>query len=174
MAGGCFDEVRASFWDGGDHYGAQPPLSEEMAEDAQRLLGVRLPPLLLALLRVQNGGAVAAHRDAFPTGVPTSWSEDHVPFGELMGIGRRERMTSLLDTPYLVEEWGLPPAVVLLAGDGHCWVALDYRDCGPQGEPSVTWFEADPYAELVLAPDLASFVGGLTAAASMQSLAVDG
>ncbi|MFI9172410.1 hypothetical protein [Streptomyces lincolnensis] len=41
-----FDEVRASFWND-DDYGVQPPLTEEMAQDAERLLGVSLPASLL-------------------------------------------------------------------------------------------------------------------------------
>jgi hypothetical protein len=80
-----------------------------------------------------------------------------------MGIGRRDGMTSLLDTPYLVEEWGMPAPLVLLSGDGHCWIGLDYRACGRDGEPSVTWFETDLDAVLVLAGDFRSFVEGLTA-----------
>jgi hypothetical protein len=78
-----------------------------------------------------------------------------------MGIGRRDGMTSLLDTPYLVEEWGLPAPLVLLSGDGHHWVGLDYRTCERDEEPSVTWFETDLDAELVLAADFRSFVEGL-------------
>jgi hypothetical protein len=156
-----FDEVRASFWNH-DDYRVQPPLTEEMIQDAERLLDVSLPASLLTLLRVRNGGGVADRWNVFPTRMPTSWSEDHVPFGDLMGIGRRERITSLLDTPYLVEEWDLPAPIVLLSGDGHYWVALDYRNCGRQGEPSVTWFDADAESDLVLAPDFESFVEGLT------------
>ncbi|SFH01399.1 hypothetical protein SAMN02787118_13840 [Streptomyces mirabilis] len=85
-----------------------------------------------------------------------------MPFGDLMGIGRRDGMTSLLDTPYLVEEWGLPAPLVLLSGDGHCRIGLDYRTCGRDGEPSVTWFETDLDTELALADDFRSFVEGLT------------
>jgi hypothetical protein len=72
-------------------------------------------------------------------------------FEQLMGVGRPGRGLSLLDSPYLVEEWGLPSPVVLLSGDGHCWIGLDYRACGSRGEPSVTWFDADAETELPLA-----------------------
>ncbi|MFF4330701.1 SMI1/KNR4 family protein [Streptomyces sp. NPDC048387] len=171
--GARFEEVKATFWgDGG--YSVQPPLTDEMVREAERLLGVTLPSALLDLLRVQNGGDVAADHDAFPTSRPTSWSEDHVPFDGLMGIGRCDGTTSLLDTPYLVEEWGLPAPLVLLAGDGHCWIALDYRTCGRDGEPSVTWFETDLDTELVLAADFRSFVEGLTASSSTESNASAG
>jgi hypothetical protein len=47
----------------------------------------------------------------------------------LHGIGPAGQAgtTTLLDTPYLVQEWELPTPVVLLSGDGHYWIALDYR-----------------------------------------------
>ncbi|WP_274564947.1 SMI1/KNR4 family protein [Streptomyces spiramyceticus] len=156
-----FDQVKAAFWGVGD-YGVQLPLTEEMVQEAERELGVTLPSALLDLLRVQNGGSVAAERNVFPTSQPTSWSEDHGPFSDLMGIGRRERMSSLLDTPYLVEEWELPSPIVLLSGDGHYWVGLDYRACGRSGEPSVTWFDPELSTELALAGDFRSFIEGLT------------
>ncbi|MFE6888173.1 SMI1/KNR4 family protein [Streptomyces sp. NPDC057694] len=161
-----FDEVRASFWND-NAYGVQPTLTEAAVRDAELRLGVSLPTALLSLLRVQNGGGVAAHCNAFPTCVPTSWSEDHVPFDELMGIGRRERMTSILDSPELVEEWNLPSPVVLLSGDGHYWIMLDYRVCGRHGEPSITWFDTDAETELDLAPDFQSFVEGLVQAGGL-------
>ncbi|MEV7729089.1 SMI1/KNR4 family protein [Streptomyces sp. NPDC087917] len=156
-----FDEVKETFW-GEGAYGVQPPLTERTVREAEHELGVTLPPSLLDLLRKQNGGVVADSWNAAPAAEPTSWSQDHVPFDELMGIGRSEGTVSLLDTPYLVEEWGLPSPIALVSGDGHSWIALDYRRCGSDGEPSVTWFDTDLDAELQLAVDFRSFVEGLT------------
>ncbi|MGX1560934.1 SMI1/KNR4 family protein [Streptomyces sp. NPDC055506] len=160
-----FDEVKATFWGEGP-YGVQPQLTAAVVQDAERQLGVRLPASLLEVLRVQNGGLVAELWNAFPTGVPTSWSENHVPLDDMMGIGRHDDQLSLLDSPHLVEEWGLPSPLVLLSGDGHCWIALDYRTRGELGEPSVTWFDVDGHTELPLAVDFTTFVERLTAAAS--------
>jgi hypothetical protein len=162
-----FDEVKATFW-GEGRYGVQPPLTDAVVQDAELTLGVRLPASLLAILRVQNGGAVADLWNAFPTDVPTSWSENHVPLDDMMGIGRRDGQSSLLDTAYLVEEWGLPSPLVLLSGDGHCRIALDYRVCGKGGEPSVTWFDVDGNTELPLAADFQTFIERLTAATSLD------
>jgi hypothetical protein len=168
-----FDEVKATFW-GEGLSGVQPPLTDALVQDAEHQLGVRLPASLLEILRVQNGGVVAELWNAFPTDVPTSWSEDHVPLDEMMGIGRHGGQLSLLDTAYLVEEWGLPSPLVLLSGDGHCWIALDYRACGKRGEPSVTWFDVDDSTELPLAADFQAFVVRLTAAASLDLDHTDG
>lgn len=154
-----FDDVRGTFWDGGGGYWVQPALTDELVCEAERLLGVTLPSSLLDLLRLRNGGGVAAEWGLFPTTRAPGWSEDHVPFDVLMGIGPRN---SLLDTPYLVKEWGLPSPLVLLDGDGRCWIGLDYRACGRHGEPSVGWFDVELGAEAVLAPDFRSFVEQLT------------
>lgn len=162
-----FDEVKATFW-GDGQYGVQPPLTDAVVQDAERWLGVRLPDSLLELLRVRNGGVVSERWNAFPTDAPTSWSEHHVPLDDMMGIGRQDGQLSLLDTAYLVQEWGLPSPLVLLSGDGHCWIALDYRGCGQHGEPSVTWFDVDDGTELALAPDFRAFVERLVAAASLD------
>jgi hypothetical protein len=153
-----FDEIKAVFWGDGT-YDVQPPLTNEDVREAEDLLGVTLPAALLDLLRVQNGGIVACGRRRYPTSAPTSWAGDHVPLIDLMGIGHTRGVASLLDAPDLIEEWGLPDGVVPLSGDGHCWIALDYRRCA---EPSVTWLDTDRHTELALAPDFRSFVEGLT------------
>ncbi|MFD3481796.1 SMI1/KNR4 family protein [Streptomyces sp. NPDC058665] len=168
-----FDEVKATFW-GEGLYGVQAPLTDAVVHDAERRLGVRLPASLLEILRVQNGGLVAQLWNAFPTDVPTSWSENHVPLDDMMGIGRHEGRLSLLDSAYLVAEWGLPSPLVLFSGDGHCWTALDYRACGERGEPSVTWFDAECETELPLAADFRTFVERLTAATSLDPDDADG
>ncbi|MET8409905.1 SMI1/KNR4 family protein [Streptomyces sp. NPDC005195] len=164
-----FEDVQAAFWKSGSRYGVHQPLTDEAVREAEQLLGVTLPSPLLDLLRGQNGGESAADRDAFPTDQPTSWSADHIPFDHLLGIGDHERTVSLLDSPYLIKEWGLPAPAVLLSGDGHYWIALDYRASGRHREPSVTWFDADRNEELALAPDFRSFVEGLTSASDFDS-----
>ncbi|MEJ8646140.1 SMI1/KNR4 family protein [Streptomyces sp. MS1.HAVA.3] len=171
-----FDEVKATFW-GESLYGVQAPLTDAVVQDAERRLGVRLPASLLEILRVQNGGLVAELWNAFPTDVSTSWSENHVPLDDMMGIGRQDGRLSLLDSPYLVEEWGLPSPLVLLSGDGHCWIALDYLACGERGErgePSVTWFDVEGNTELPLAADFQTFNERLSAAASLDLDDADG
>ncbi|MFJ4848005.1 MULTISPECIES: SMI1/KNR4 family protein [unclassified Streptomyces] len=164
-----FEDVQAGFWKPGSGYAVHPPLTDEAVRGAELLLDVTLPTSLVDLLRAQNGGECAADRDAFPTDRPTSWSADHVPFDHLMGIGDREHTVSLVDSPYLVEEWGLPAPLVLLSGDGHYWIALDCRASGRHAEPTVTWFDADRQDELVLAPDFRSFVEGLTATSELPT-----
>lgn len=160
----------SGFWD--TSFGercVQPPLTDEMLEHAERTLGVKLPLLLVELLRVQNGGIPADAYSAFPTDLaPRSWAPDHVPLDHLVGIPRPGTPTSmtLLDTAYLLREWSIPDGFVLLSGDGHYWIALDYRRCGPAGEPSVWWVDTEfEFREShELAPTFEAFVQGLVPA----------
>ncbi|MFG1795520.1 SMI1/KNR4 family protein [Nocardia sp. NPDC049149] len=156
------EELMASFW-GSSDYGVLAPLTDAAVQDAEAQLGVRLPASLVRLLRIQNGGTVANRWNAFPMPVSTSGLDHYVSLDQLMGIGPSGDAISMLDTPYLVEEWGLPTPIVLLNGDGHWWAGLDYRDCGPQGEPSVAFFDADEETSVLLAPDFETFLAGLTA-----------
>src|SRR5690349_15951067 len=123
------------FW--GSNYYNHPPLTDEMVEVAERQLGVKLPAEYLALLRIQNGGYT--QRFGFPMRQRTAWAEDHVPLTDLAGIvtdPEHRTALNILDTPYLTQEWDLPPRQVLLSGEGHWWITLDYRN----GDvPSVTW-----------------------------------
>ncbi|MFE7796915.1 SMI1/KNR4 family protein [Nocardia sp. NPDC057440] len=155
-----FEEVITSFWQDPieDNHVA---LTDAAIRDAEEKLGVRLPASLLRLLRVRNGGHVAAHWDAFPV-EGSSWSEHYACFDYLEGILDEDDSPTILDTPYLVREWELPSPVVLLHGDGHWWVALDYRACGPTGEPSVVEIDSDGPDVVFLAPDFESFVEELT------------
>lgn len=146
-----------SFW--GTNYYKHPPLTEKMVREAEASLGVSLPSELISLLRQQNGGYTKGL--AFPTKQPTSWAEDHVPFDHLAGILTEAGSSSpfnLLQTAYMTKEWGLPPRQVLLSGDGHTWITLDYR----QGaSPSVAWIDVECGVELQLAPSFAAFLDGL-------------
>ena len=130
-----------------------------MVAHAQTLLDVCLPEDFVSLLRIQNGGSTIGF--VFPTQQRTSWAEDHVPLDELYGIGPAEvssRAQDILDTEYLTREWGLPPKQVVIAGDGHWWITLDYR---AGAVPSVVFVEVEAADALQLAPTFQEFLSGL-------------
>jgi len=162
-----FDRVVASFWHPDIEYLRLSPLTDELIADAEAQLGVTLPLDLIRLLRIQNGGVVAEAWDACPAET-NFYADDHVPFEHLCGIGPagQAKTTTLLDTPYLVQEWDLPSPVVLLGGEGHYWIALDYRDCGPAEDPSVVWIDNEMDHELLLAPNFRTFIERLTSSES--------
>lgn len=101
-----FELVAVTLWHPDNKHLRLPVLTDDMVADAQRQLGVSLPPELLHLLRIQNGGVIADGWDAYPA-EGTHHAADHVPFEHLYGIGPagQAQMLTLLDTPYLVNEW---------------------------------------------------------------------
>lgn len=145
------------FW--GSNYYANPPLTDEAIVIAEQQLGVRLPGGFIDLLRQQNGGYTKGF--AFPTNRRTSWAEDHVPLDEMGGIvtdPAHKGVHNILLTEYMSREWGLPPRQILLAGDGHWWITLDYRE---SDEPVVSWIDVEVGQDLVIAPSFAAFLDGL-------------
>jgi hypothetical protein len=86
-----FDEILEHFWDTSRTYGVHPPLTRDAISDAERELGVRLPPDYLSLMRVQDGGSVSDELDGFPLDPPrrspAGHDTDHVWISELSGLG---------------------------------------------------------------------------------------
>lgn len=128
-------------------------LTAEDVEDAEQLLGVKLPEAYLKLMFEQNGG-IPVHRD-FPCDMPNSWAEDHVRVDTIYGIGKE----GILLSSYLIQEWELPEDIVIFSGDGHGWVAMDYRQ--KTDDPPIIWVESDQDLIIELASNFAGFVEGL-------------
>ncbi len=55
-------------------------------------------------------------------------------------------------------DWSLPDRQVLLSGDGHYWITLDYR----KGDvPSVAWIDVECDEDIQVARTFAAFLKGL-------------
>jgi hypothetical protein len=146
------------FW--GTDRDKNPALSPTMVQHVEATLGVALPVEYLALLTIQNGGYTRGF--VFPTSQRTSWAEDHVALDDLNGIGPYEALPNglhnIYNSTYMAAEWDLPQSQVLLAGDGHWWISLDYRS---RSTPSVRWLAIESGEDLELAPSFADFLAGL-------------
>jgi hypothetical protein len=149
------------FFDASDHY-TGPPLTDALVGAAERALGYTLPPSYLRLLRVKNGGV--PRRQCYPTG-GTSWSDNHVRVVTLFGIGGRWGIDSeQFGSRHLIRQAGLPEIGIVVGwtpAAGHDAVMLDYRECGPQGEPRVTWADGESEESQVLANSFEAFLQGL-------------
>jgi hypothetical protein len=64
-----------------------------------------------------------------------------------------------------IEEWGYPPIGICFAdcpSAGHDRVCLDYRVCGPDGEPQVVHVDQEhDYRITLVAPTFEAFIRGL-------------
>lgn len=157
-----------AFWD--DDAYARDKITDVAPDDAlvaqlEAELGYRLPASYLAFMRRHNGGT--PRLSCFPTTEATSWAEDHVAITSFLSIGRA-RTYSLggeLGSRFMIEEWGYPDLGVYICdcpSAGHDMVALDYRVCGPLGEPQVVHIDQESdYRITLLAADFESFVRGL-------------
>ncbi|MCA9533919.1 MAG: SMI1/KNR4 family protein [Myxococcales bacterium] len=141
------------------------PLTDALLAEVEAELGFTLPAAYVALMRTRNGGC--PRKTCCPTDVPTSWADDHVAITGLSAIGRTARyaLCGELGSRFMQSEWGYPSFGVCIAdcpSAGHDMIMLDYRACGPSGEPQVVHVDQElDYAITVLAPDFESFIRAL-------------
>ena len=143
-----------NIWQENNEFEELPALTDKMVKQAEKQLKVKLPKTYIQLLKQQNGGYILFN--AYPTTAPTSWAEDHVQVDHLLGIDKGQ---GILQSEYLIKEWGLPKDLVLLSGDGHAWIAFDYRNS--EENPPIIYVDPDAEKVIELAPDFDAFLDGL-------------
>lgn len=117
----------------------------------EKKLHVKLPQDYIDLMKSRNGGTLA--RAIFQL------EEEEISIDHLLGIGESEE-EGILITLYMCEEWDLPKEIVLLSGDGHSWVFLDYRM--NRDNPTVSYINTETEVDVVLASDFTNFISKLT------------
>jgi hypothetical protein len=156
------------FWDDGEYalrMHVEAPFTDEMLRSVEAELGYTLPSSYVWLMRQHNGGTPA--KSCHPMRERTSWAEDHVAITSISGIGRNKRYSLCgdLGTAFMIDEWGYPKIGVVVCdcpSAGHDVIMLDYRKCGPHGEPEVVHVDQEcEYKVTFVAKDFESFVRGL-------------
>ncbi len=146
--------VKSNIWrDNADEYKLEP-LTAEMLKKAEETFKIKLPLSYINVLREQNGGYIKF--DSHPSDTPNSWADDHINVDHIFGIGEQN---GILKSQYLIKEWDLPNNVVLISGNGHGWIGLDYRNT--REEPPIIYIDVDLGKIIELAPDFDSFLNGL-------------
>lgn len=145
-----------------DNESPNEPLTDVMLAEAESLLNVRFPRAYVDALRHKNGGSTIGEYFPLPTqDIPPHLAgfvdHGHVSISGLNGIGSSHQ--SVLQTPYMTEEWQLPPGFVLLDGDGHTWIAFDYRD--PNKAPAIVFLDSDSGDTLFVADSFKQFFASL-------------
>ncbi len=157
-----------NFWDDSMYalkeYVSDPP-SDELIASVEEELGYKLPASYIWLMKQHNGGIPV--NTCYPCDEPTCWAEDHVAITGMFGIGR-EKSCSLcgkLGSQFMIDEWAYPAIGVAICdcpSAGHDMIFLDYRACGPQGEPAVVHVDQEnDYKITHLADSFEEFVRGL-------------
>lgn len=160
-----------NFWDD-DYYAHKAYISDaptnELIADVEKELGYKLPSSYIWLMKQHNGGI--PFNTCFPTDTPTNWAEDHIAITGIYGIGR-EKDCSLcgeIGSQFMIDEWGYPAIGVAICdcpSAGHDMVFLDYRECGPLGEPKVVHIDQESDFKITpLAENFEDFIRGLKSA----------
>ena len=149
---------------GASEYG-ESTLSDETLHSIEAELGYSLPAAYVSQARTHNGGLLKRNAHATPT--PTTWAADHVAVTGIFAIGRtaRSSLCGSVGQRLSLREWGYPRLGVYFADTpsaGHDMTALDYRACGPDGEPSVVHVDQEVgYGVTQLARTFEEVIAGL-------------
>lgn len=156
-----------NFWEDdmySQEFVSEPP-SDELIASVEQELGYKLPASYVWLMKQHNGGIPV--NTCFPTNKPTSWADDHVAIASIWGIGRENDCTLCGEAgnQMMIDEWGYPAIGVAICDTptaGHDMIFLDYRECGPQGEPKVVHIAQEyDYEITFLANNFEEFIRGL-------------
>lgn len=152
--------MKASYYSGRDFWKkssawSYKPLEGKIIQEAENQLQVQLPPSYIDLLKEQNGGEV--HYSYFNNRI-------NMYFMEGIDIDSEGQRLGILSSKYWIELLGLPQHIVLLWGDFHHYIALDYRS-GPTNPSVVYLWERGignrQWGDLQLAPDFDKFLSKL-------------
>jgi hypothetical protein len=156
------------FWEDSDYAKKEyvgPTFTDLDVARVEKELGYKLPKSYIVLMRNQNGGI--PKRTNHKTSERTSWAEDHVSITGIYSIGK-DKTYSLcgeFNSSFWVDEWGYPKIGIYFAdcpSAGHDMLCLDYRACGPSGEPQVVHIDQERnYKITLVAKSFESFIRGL-------------
>ncbi|MFC0472988.1 SMI1/KNR4 family protein [Halalkalibacter kiskunsagensis] len=105
------------FWKSPSEYKPGEKVTDETLLDVETHLGFQLPKDYVALMKEQNGGELTYRYVLFADGDAAI-----IPYFHELDVQSGVGLSTVF-----VEECGLPDNLVLLTGDLHTWLALDYR-----------------------------------------------
>ena len=140
------DEGPLPFWFGDN----RPAATEAQIDDCERHIGRSLPAELRRLLLVQDGGV--SNFAGFEDG------ERYFPVFPIFGAGGATRTDTLMRAFDQRRVDGVPDGIIMIAGEGHSWLGLDYR---VGVEPAVVFRQTDEDLIEVVARTFAEFLAGL-------------
>jgi len=85
--------------------------------------------------------------EEIPTDLKYYLDESHYRINGFLGLQLLNKSYSL-SADYLSQEWDTPKSVVLIAGDGHTWIGLDYRS--HKSQPPVVFMAGENWGTIQL------------------------
>lgn len=167
----CLEDMDFSdFWHDAREAGrnhVSPVPDWRVLHSVEEELGYRLPGSYVELMKMHNGGMT--NRCWYPVQQPARTYDDYVQITSFLSIGKETpySLCGRFGSKFLMESYHHDPELgVVIANTvkpGRALVFLDYRECGPQGEPRVTYSDAEKNELTVLAPDFETFLRNLKA-----------
>lgn len=130
-----------------------PALTDDILTEVEGRLRVKLPDDYLEAIRIQNGGYVL-QRD-----LPIIWNgqDDIALVDSIAGVGCHK---GLIESKALLTEWGVEDdRLIAFAGDGHFFLAFDYRE---RVTPKIAYIDTDTEEINVLFDSFRQFTEALT------------
>jgi hypothetical protein len=141
----------------------EPAVTSDIVHRVEQEIGYRLPEAYIELAKLHNGGYVTRGAHAIPS--ETGRERRYLLIDRIASIGyaKRDSLCGHMGSRFWQDTWGYPDIGVYFGvADGHEIVCLDYRVCGPQGEPTVVLVEQEyDYRVTEVAPSFQAFIMGL-------------
>jgi hypothetical protein len=141
-------------------YEISTPFTNAALVQTERALGVKLPAALVAVLKVSNGGSLRRTTYDIKGKLPRNAPFRDYCVNRLPGV-HPTHSDGFINQADLARQWGLAKGLIPLDGDGHWWLCLDYRKCGPKGDPAVMHVEVEIPKEYRVANSVAELLAGL-------------
>ena len=136
------------------------PVTDKDIKDAEAELGYTLPAAYIELLKNHNGGVL--NKNCF-----INDDDDCVYVTGIYGIDRDKKYSLLgeMGNEFWISKVKYPPIGIVVAdtiSGGHDMIFLDYRECGPTGEPKVVRVDQEcDYSITPLADNFGDFIKNL-------------
>ena len=133
------------------------PVTDKDIKDAETELGYTLPAAYIELLKHHNGGVL--NKNCFINN-----DGECVYVTGIYGIDRDKKNSIFgeFGNEFWISKWEYPPIGVVVAdtiSGGHDMIFLDYRECGPTGEPKVVQVDQEgDYSITLLADSFGDFI----------------
>lgn len=133
------------------------PVTDKDIKDAETELGYTLPAAYIELLNNHNGGVL--NKNCFINN-----DGECVYVTGIYGIDRDKKNSIFgeFGNKFWISKWEYPPIGVVVAdtiSGGHDMIFLDYRECGPTGEPKVVRVDQEgDYSITFLADSFGDFI----------------
>ena len=139
--------------------------TRELIAEVESSLGYKLPEAYIELCNTQNGGSPS--NTCYRTQIPIFWADDYCELVGIFAIGKTadSSLCGIDGSNFWMEEWGYPDIGIYFADTptaGHDMFCLDYRECGPNGEPKVAHVHQEGnYKTTLIADSFELFIRGL-------------